>query len=56
MLLDCASARIDQRLKAKGETKVTQKNSTVWILDDDRSIRWVLEKSLDKSGLAYRIL
>ena len=28
-------------------------NSTnsVWILDDDRSIRWVLEKSLSKSGL-----
>jgi len=29
-------------------------NSTnsVWILDDDRSIRWVLEKSLGKTGLA----
>ncbi|PCJ23789.1 MAG: nitrogen regulation protein NR(I) [SAR86 cluster bacterium] len=25
--------------------------STVWILDDDRSIRWVLEKSLGKTGL-----
>ena len=29
-----------------------QTNSSVWILDDDRSIRWVLEKSLGKSGLA----
>ncbi len=26
-------------------------NSSVWILDDDRSIRWVLEKSLSKNGL-----
>ena len=24
---------------------------SVWILDDDRSIRWVLEKSLNKAGL-----
>jgi two-component system nitrogen regulation response regulator GlnG len=24
---------------------------TIWIVDDDRSIRWVLEKSLDKAGL-----
>ena len=27
-------------------------NSSVWILDDDRSIRWVLEKSLGKDGLS----
>lgn len=26
--------------------------NSVWILDDDRSIRWVLEKSLSKTGLA----
>jgi len=26
-------------------------HNSVWILDDDRSIRWVLEKSLSKSGL-----
>ena len=26
-------------------------HNLVWILDDDRSIRWVLEKSLNKSGL-----
>jgi two-component system nitrogen regulation response regulator GlnG len=26
-------------------------NNSVWILDDDRSIRWVLEKSLAKTGL-----
>jgi len=25
--------------------------NSVWILDDDRSIRWVLEKSLSKTGL-----
>ncbi|MDA9902474.1 nitrogen regulation protein NR(I) [Gammaproteobacteria bacterium] len=28
-----------------------QQNNSVWILDDDRSIRWVLEKSLEKTGL-----
>ncbi|HIF74751.1 MAG TPA: nitrogen regulation protein NR(I) [Porticoccaceae bacterium] len=26
-------------------------HNSVWILDDDRSIRWVLEKSLSKTGL-----
>ncbi|CAN0454772.1 unnamed protein product, partial [Discosporangium mesarthrocarpum] len=26
--------------------------NSVWILDDDRSIRWVLEKSLGKNGLS----
>jgi two-component system, NtrC family, nitrogen regulation response regulator GlnG len=26
----------------------------VWIVDDDRSIRWVLEKALTREGLAYR--
>jgi two-component system, NtrC family, nitrogen regulation response regulator GlnG len=28
--------------------------SKVWIVDDDRSIRWVLEKALTREGLAYR--
>ena len=26
-------------------------HNSVWILDDDRSIRWVLEKSLSKTGM-----
>src|ERR1700752_3353015 len=26
----------------------------VWIVDDDRSIRWVLEKALSREGIAYR--
>jgi len=26
-------------------------HNSVWILDDDRSIRWVLEKSLSKAGV-----
>ncbi|WP_174873929.1 nitrogen regulation protein NR(I) [Vogesella oryzae] len=26
---------------------------TVWIIDDDKAIRWVLEKSLARSGIAY---
>ncbi len=28
--------------------------SFVWIVDDDRSIRWVLEKALDREGIAHR--
>ena len=28
--------------------------SKVWIVDDDRSIRWVLEKALTREGLPYR--
>ncbi len=28
--------------------------SIVWIVDDDRSIRWVLEKALDREGIAHR--
>jgi len=27
---------------------------TIWIVDDDRSIRWVLEKALEKEGLNVR--
>ena len=25
-------------------------NESVWIVDDDRSIRWVLDKALQKEG------
>lgn len=28
-----------------------QKSNLVWIIDDDRSIRWVLEKALQQSGI-----
>ena len=28
--------------------------SNVWIVDDDRSIRWVLEKSLEADGVVVR--
>ena len=28
--------------------------NTLWIVDDDQSIRWVLEKALDKAGMAER--
>lgn len=27
------------------------RTETVWIVDDDRSIRWVLEKALQQEGL-----
>ncbi|MGL6000498.1 MAG: hypothetical protein ACRC1I_29000, partial [Pseudomonas proteolytica] len=26
------------------------RSETVWIVDDDRSIRWVLEKALQQEG------
>src|SRR5690606_17112023 len=26
----------------------------VWVIDDDRSIRWVFEKALTREGIAYR--
>ena len=26
----------------------------VWIVDDDRSIRWVFEKALSREGIAYK--
>jgi two-component system nitrogen regulation response regulator GlnG len=38
---------------AKEGARMSSSNS-VWILDDDRSIRWVLEKSLSKNGLATK--
>ena len=28
--------------------------NAVWIVDDDRSIRWVLEKALAREGIPYR--
>ncbi|WP_339618015.1 nitrogen regulation protein NR(I) [uncultured Gilvimarinus sp.] len=31
-----------------------QKSNRVWIIDDDRSIRWVLEKALQGSGIETR--
>jgi two-component system nitrogen regulation response regulator GlnG len=27
---------------------------SVWIIDDDRSIRWVFEKALAREGIAHR--
>ena len=29
--------------------------ANVWIIDDDRSIRWVLEKALSQAGLEPRV-
>ena len=30
--------------------------SSVWILDDDKSIRWVFEKALEKANLPLQII
>lgn len=30
------------------------KQSHVWVIDDDRSIRWVLEKALERGGISVR--
>ena len=35
-------------MKLAGETKMSEK---IWIIDDDQSIRWVLEKALEKAGM-----
>ncbi|TDO97936.1 nitrogen regulation protein NR(I) [Marinomonas balearica] len=32
-----------------------QPQDTVWIVDDDRSIRWVLEKTLEQEGIQCRL-
>src|SRR5262250_3660506 len=39
----------DDRLSFHGDPM-----KPVWIVDDDRSIRWVLEKALAREGIAYR--
>lgn len=31
------------------------KSDNVWVIDDDRSIRWVLEKALERAGFAVRV-
>jgi len=28
--------------------------SSIWVLDDDKSIRWVFEKALEKAGLEFK--
>ena len=30
-------------------------NDAVWIIDDDRSIRWVLEKALEREGIPCEV-
>jgi len=34
---------------------MTMSNETVWVVDDDRSIRWVLEKALVSAGLVVEV-
>lgn len=41
-------------MQAVNEGARMSSSNSVWILDDDRSIRWVLEKSLSKNGLATK--
>ncbi|MEO1899308.1 MAG: response regulator, partial [Methylococcales bacterium] len=31
-----------------------KKTNTVWIVDDDKSIRWVLEKALQKASITTK--
>ena len=35
-------------------TTAGQRGNVVWIVDDDRSIRWVLEKALSREGIPYQ--
>ncbi len=34
--------------------KETRMTATVWIVDDDKAIRWVLEKALSRVGINWR--
>ena len=36
------------------EVAASAKMNAVWIVDDDRSIRWVLEKALAREGIAFK--
>src|SRR5262252_3545609 len=38
-------------MNAREESSMT---NPVWIIDDDRSIRWVFEKALAREGIAHR--
>ena len=42
------------RLPAGFIQKQAMSVNPVWIVDDDRSIRWVFEKALAREGIAYR--
>jgi len=39
---------------ADAARKLAMSVNPVWIVDDDRSIRWVFEKALDRENIAYR--
>ncbi|MGH8802906.1 MAG: sigma 54-interacting transcriptional regulator, partial [Casimicrobiaceae bacterium] len=39
---------------ATATPRTGEPDAAVWIVDDDRSIRWVLEKALGREGFAYR--
>jgi two-component system nitrogen regulation response regulator GlnG len=34
---------------------MVEQKDTVWVVDDDRSIRWVLEKAMGRAGIACRL-
>ena len=34
--------------------RADERDRVVWIVDDDRSIRWVLEKALAREGIAFK--
>jgi two-component system nitrogen regulation response regulator GlnG len=36
------------------KNNVSEHENTVWVIDDDRSIRWVLEKAFVKAGISVR--
>ena len=35
--------------------RLPMSSATVWVVDDDRSIRWVLEKALQGAGLEHAV-
>jgi two-component system nitrogen regulation response regulator GlnG len=41
-------------VESPGAPLIGERNHTVWIVDDDRSIRWVLEKALAREGIPHQ--
>ena len=45
---------MSDRRRIARRAAIGERNHTVWIVDDDRSIRWVLEKALAREGIPHK--
>ena len=51
-MISAAGASATNTSTTSTSTTTPKPTNTVWVVDDDRSIRWVLEKALEKKGFA----